>query len=74
MSLFSCEKCWERPCCCGYEYKNDPRYSSPESMANYIVGILGYRSKEELQIILQILNEQIEEKINTQEKTKQVKR
>lgn len=22
MSLSDCPKCWETPCCCGYEYKD----------------------------------------------------
>ena len=22
MSLSDCEKCWETPCCCGWEYRN----------------------------------------------------
>ncbi|MBQ7137032.1 MAG: hypothetical protein IJO43_03565 [Bacilli bacterium] len=67
MALTDCEKCWETPCVCGYEYKNNSRYSSPENMADYVIGILGYRSKEELQVILQILNEKVLEKINNQD-------
>ena len=63
MALSDCMKCWETPCVCGYDFKNNPRYSSPESMANYIVDILGYRSKSELTSILKILNDKIPEKI-----------
>lgn len=59
MSLYECIKCWEYPCTCGYEYKK--RYNNPEEMANYIISILGYRSQEEVNTIIQILNEKINE-------------
>ena len=74
MAMSDCEKCWETPCCCGYDYKNHPRYGPTEGMANYIVGILGYRTKEELEIILQLLNEKILNKIVQFDKNEQTRR
>lgn len=71
MSLYDCLKCWEVPCVCGYEYKQ--RYNSPEEMANFIVGILGYRSQEEINTIIQLLNAKVQDAVFTENEPVQVK-
>ena len=43
MALSDCFKCWSTPCECGYEY----RYRSEQNFAEFIVGILAYKSKDE---------------------------
>lgn len=71
MALSNCEKCWDTPCTCGYGYKSHPTYSDPQNMASFIDDILGYRTKEELEIILQLLNEKIPSKIAALEEENQ---
>lgn len=65
MAMSDCRKCWETPCCCGYYHKYHHTYGTTEGTENYITGILDYRTKEELETILQLLNEKILNKITT---------
>ena len=71
MSLYDCLKCWEVPCVCGYEYKQ--RYNSPEERAIFIGGILGYRSQEEVNMIIQLLNAKVQDAVFTENEPVHVK-
>lgn len=71
MSLYGCLKCEEVPCECGYDYKR--RYNSPEEMANFLVKILGYRSQEEVNMIIQLLNAKVQDAVFTENEPVQVK-
>lgn len=44
MSLHSCEKCWEIPCMCGYEY----RKWSDKDVVELVEGILKHNPSETL--------------------------
>lgn len=39
MALSDCEKCWDTPCTCGWEYRN----YSDEAFAKFIADILSYK-------------------------------
>lgn len=38
MSLSDCPKCWDTPCTCGYEYRNDSKSKRIE-LASAILGV-----------------------------------
>lgn len=42
--LSDCEKCWETPCKCGYEYRN----WNEKEIANFIYNILKYHDKDRI--------------------------
>lgn len=42
--LTDCEKCWETPCICGYEYRN----WSENEIVNFICNILKYHDKNKI--------------------------
>jgi hypothetical protein len=42
MAMSDCEKCWETPCCCGYDYR---KYQKPYRIALAAV-ILGVPERE----------------------------
>ena len=71
MSLYGCLKCEEVSGECGYDYKR--RYNSPEEMANFLVKILGYRSQEEVNMIIQLLNAKVQDAVFTENEPVQVK-
>ena len=56
MAMSDCIKCWDTPCTCGYEYKD----MSKESMAEMLIGMLGYRDVEDKIEILNIVMREIE--------------
>jgi hypothetical protein len=39
--LSDCEKCWETPCKCGYDYKD----WTEEALVRFILNILTYKEK-----------------------------
>lgn len=43
MALSDCNKCWQTPCECGWEYKDMP----PDKFAELIAGQLSYKKKIE---------------------------
>ncbi len=49
MSLSDCEKCWNTPCTCGWDYKDMPS----KSLSEFIVKITQRRPKEEARSIIQ---------------------
>lgn len=51
--MFNCEKCYENPCVCGYEYKN----KSNKEMANFIHGILKYHDEKEVLTLISKMTE-----------------
>lgn len=48
MAMNDCEKCWDTPCTCGWDYRNIP----PEKFVEFLADILRYRSKTEAKQIL----------------------
>ena len=56
MAMSDCMKCWDTPCTCGYEYKD----MNKESMAEMLIGILGYRDVEDKIEILNMVMREIE--------------
>ena len=56
MAMSDCIKCWDTPCACGYEYKD----MSKESMAEILIGMLGYRDVEDKIEILNMVMREIE--------------
>lgn len=54
---FACDKCWDDPCTCGWEYRNNP----PKQMVEFIRSTLQYRTKEEARLILRMAIEQIDD-------------
>lgn len=56
MSLSDCEKCWNTPCTCGYEYRN---WSIPElqKQIKMLQTVLEGRRKEAFEIVEKIEKE-----------------
>lgn len=50
MALSDCIKCWQTPCCCGYEFRN----YSKTTMVAFINSTLYYKEKEEQIAILKM--------------------
>ena len=48
MALSDCERCWDTPCTCGYNYRN----WSEQSMIDFVYNILNYHKDKE-----KVLNE-----------------
>lgn len=49
MGLSDCQKCWETPCSCGWEY----RLYTVDRLSQHIADITQYRKKEEAIKILE---------------------
>lgn len=64
MAMSDCEKCWNTPCTCGWDYKGLTNIA----MADFIADILRYRSKEEAKQILSKAVEMIDNHLNWYEK------
>ena len=64
--LSDCEKCWNTPCNCGWDYKD---YNS-ENFAMYISNIIQYRPKEDAIKILELAILNIQNNKNFKEKIK----
>ena len=55
MSLSDCPECWNTPCTCGYEYRNETN----EELARIIVGMLLYKQKSDREIILKLIDDRL---------------
>ena len=55
MSLSDCPECWNTPCTCGYEYKNETN----EELARIIVGMLLYKQKSDIEVILKLIDDRL---------------
>lgn len=64
MSLSDCEKCWDTPCTCGYEYRN----YSEERIIDWIENILKYHDRGK--ILNQLMSKNIP--IKQGKKTEQI--
>ena len=55
MSLSDCPECWNTPCTCGYEYRNETN----EELARIIVGMLLYKQKSDREAILKLIDDRL---------------
>ena len=55
MSLSDCPECWNTPCTCGYEYRNETN----EELARIIVGMLLYKQKSDREVILKLIDDRL---------------
>ena len=55
MSLSDCPECWNTPCTCGYEYRNEAN----EELARIIVGMLLYKQKSDREVILKLIDDRL---------------
>ena len=55
MSLSDCPECWNTPCTCGYEYRNETN----EELARIIVGMLLYKQKSDRETILKLIDDRL---------------
>ena len=55
MSLSDCPECWNTPCTCGYEYKNETN----EDLARIISAMLLYKSEYNRKIVLELINDRL---------------
>lgn len=56
MALSDCEKCWDTPCTCGWDYRN----WSKERLEIFIQGVLSMHPKETQKEIIQKIKESYE--------------
>jgi hypothetical protein len=59
-----CEKCWDTPCTCGWDY----RKKTHMYMADFISNIVQYRTKEEAILILELALSVVKEDNEFQER------
>ena len=55
MSLSDCPECWNTPCTCGYEYRNETN----EDLARIISAMLLYKSEYNRKIVLELINDRL---------------
>ena len=55
MSLSDCPECWNTPCTCGYEYRNETN----EELTRIIVGMLLYKQKSDREVILKLIDDRL---------------
>lgn len=58
MALSDCERCWETPCSCGYEY----RHWSSENLIDFVASVISYKPLAEQKKILEEAAKKLKEK------------
>lgn len=55
--LSDCDKCWDTPCTCGWEYRD----YGIEHLSKFIYKIMSYYSNGEKEQIIKIVSKKVEE-------------
>jgi hypothetical protein len=55
MAMSDCEKCWNTPCECGWEFRN----MTSEQLSDFIVSTLKYKNQEEVGTVLFLIQEKL---------------